>query len=121
MNCQICKENLSGRQTKFCCRKCQNQSLNKKHNSYKNQQERGKTRRLKLIEMLGGKCQSCSYCKNQAALSFHHRDPSTKLFGLDLRKCSNSTWEALEAESHKCDLLCLNCHMEEHHPSLEMK
>jgi hypothetical protein len=59
----------------------------------------------------------CGYNKNQAALSFHHTDTTTKLFQIDIRKCSNSSWNRLLAESEKCMLLCLNCHSELHNPA----
>lgn len=120
MKCQICQQELTGRQTKFCSKKCKLSSTNTRHQNYLCQQKRGAERRLKLIELRGGKCCRCSYCKNQAAMEFHHLDPATKLFGLDLRKCSNSKWKALVAESEKCILLCANCHAEEHNPEFAM-
>lgn len=116
MNCITCQGPLSGRQTKFCSRKCKHINTNSRHQVYVKQQERGAKRRLQLIELHGGKCCRCGYSKNQAAIEFHHRDPKTKKFGLDLRKCSNSSWEALVSEAEKCILLCANCHAEEHHP-----
>jgi hypothetical protein len=64
----------------------------------------------------GGRCERCGYGRNKAALAFHHRQPSTKSFQVDIRKCSNATWEMLLAETEKCMLLCLNCHAEIHNP-----
>lgn len=69
-------------------------------------------RRLKsiLVAEAGGKCMICGYDRNQAALQFHHLDPTTKRleigrgFGLALR--------ALREEARKCVLLCSNCHAE---------
>jgi len=71
------------------------------------------------MEMKGMACGICGYKKNYAALAFHHRDPGKKSFALDLRTCSNKSWDALLEEFAKCDLVCMNCHMEIHHPELE--
>jgi len=68
-----------------------------------------------LIELLGGKCSSCGYKKNFAALEFHHKIAGTKAFELDLRSLSNRTWEKVLDEVSKCILLCANCHAELHH------
>lgn len=52
----------------------------------------------------------CGYSKCSRALSFHHRDPSTKKFGIGTAKTLSI--ETLRVEAAKCDLLCANCHME---------
>src|SRR5262249_49175277 len=46
------------------------------------------------------------------ALTFHHRDPSQKVFPLDARNCANRSEGVLAGEAAKCDLLCANCHAE---------
>jgi len=74
--------------------------------------KRALTRRDELLKKHGCKCQVCGYDKCKRALSFHHRDPSTKLFGLALNNLWSKTQELIDAESDKCDLLCLNCHTE---------
>ncbi len=33
---------------------------------------------------------------------------------------SNKKWESILEEVKKCDLLCANCHAEEHNPELTM-
>jgi len=71
---------------------------------------------LELIQIKGGKCPRCGYSKNYAALEFHHVDPETKGFELDLRAFSNRRWQSLVEEAQKCLLLCSNCHAEVHHP-----
>jgi hypothetical protein len=68
-------------------------------------------RKLKLLEMLGGKCTKCGYDKCPAALHFHHEDPSQKDFTIA------GTFRAFEkdlAEARKCIILCANCHAEQH-------
>ena len=115
MKCLSCNQELVGRQSKYCCSECKGKASNNVHQVYKAQQKRGIERKIKLVEMFGGKCKCCSYDRNYAALSFHHKNPETKSFSLDLRNLSNKKWELLIQESEKCELLCMNCHMELHH------
>lgn len=74
-------------------------------------------RRKKLkdmaIEYGGGKCQVCGYDRCKRALSFHHKEPSQKDFGLSSRGLTRS-WEKTKTEINKCILVCANCHMEIH-------
>jgi len=114
--CRVCDAPLGGRQNKFCSRRCKNASTNNKYQNYVTQQQRGRERRLLLIQSKGGRCERCGYERNHAALAFHHLDPSAKSFALDLRSCSNTSWNALLEEAQKCLLLCLNCHSEIHNP-----
>lgn len=48
-----------------------------------------------------------------AALDFHHRNPSERLFTLGSNIASR-TVEAIKAEIAKCDVLCANCHRKLH-------
>lgn len=88
-------------------------------NNYQQQKLRGLKRKYEAVMMRGGKCERCGYNKNLAALEFHHRDPNTKKFQIDTtRAFSNTNLDTLREELDKCDLLCANCHREEHHPEL---
>jgi len=118
--CIICETQLIGRQRKFCSTKCKNRSTNYKHQNYKTQQTRGRSRKLELIKMKGNKCEVCGYSKNYAALCFHHKNPKKKEFQLDLRHCSNTSWKELINEASKCRLLCSNCHSETHNPECSL-
>ena len=69
-------------------------------------------RKIKAVEMLGGKCSACGYDRCPAALEFHHRDPLTKDLGIKQLYCCS--WVRLEKELEKCILLCANCHREHH-------
>jgi len=75
------------------------------------------TRRKKVkelaIEYKGGSCQKCGYNKCNAALEFHHLDPSEKDFSIS---ASGNTrgWELIKKELDKCILVCANCHREIH-------
>ena len=66
-----------------------------------------------IIKEKGGKCQKCGYDKCEDALCFHHRDPNMKDFNLSM-KSGSCNWEKYKEEAEKCDLLCANCHIEEH-------
>ena len=56
----------------------------------------------------------CLRCKetDPVVLTFHHRDPSTKLFSIsnDGRNGSRP-WTIVKAEIAKCDVVCANCHL----------
>ena len=66
-------------------------------------------RKIKLVELLGGRCSACGYDRCVAALEFHHRDPSVKSFELSKANLLRR-WEIVLTEAAKCDLLCANCH-----------
>lgn len=104
-NCLQCEKPLTGRQRVNCSVACKTASNNWRFQNYAAQQARGWERKLKLVELKGGKCAKCGYEKNVAALCFHHEDKG-KEFGLTLRKCSNASWERLIAEVNKCADLC---------------
>jgi 5-methylcytosine-specific restriction endonuclease McrA len=71
-----------------------------------------KRKKIELVEYKGGKCVRCGYNKCIEALEFHHRNPKEKDFSIS----SNSMgFEKMKLESDKCDLLCANCHREEHY------
>ena len=116
-SCIVCGNRLTGRQKRFCSVACKHRTTNNKHQNYAAQQRRGYERRAELIKLKGGRCEICGYDRNQAALSFHHLEPASKSFQIDLRKCSNSSWDMLLIEAEKCRLLCLNCHAELHNPT----
>jgi predicted HNH restriction endonuclease len=84
--------------------------------SYEAQRARGRKSKLELIRIKGMQCEVCGYSRNYAALEFHHTDPASKDFQLDLRSLSNRRWDAILEERKKCLLLCSNCHAELHNP-----
>lgn len=73
--------------------------------------KRRRTQRAQAIAAKGGKCERCGY--SGPALTFHHRDPASKLMKLDVRAFTRSM-KVLAPELEKCDLLCANCHIELH-------
>ena len=64
------------------------------------------------VEYKGGKCSLCGYNRCEAALVFHHTDPTKKGFGFSGKHALS--WSRLKKELDKCVLLCMNCHAEEH-------
>lgn len=90
-------------------------------NTYGYQKLRGLKRKLHLIDLRGSCCENCGYNKNLSALDFHHKDPNEKESQLDMRNLSNSTMEWILEEFEKCEVLCSNCHREEHNKGLEIK
>jgi hypothetical protein len=69
-------------------------------------------RKSQAVAYLGGKCQVCGYDRCVKAMTFHHREPSDKDFTVS--QMLDRSWDVLRRELDKCDLLCFNCHMEEH-------
>lgn len=79
-------------------------------------------RKLTLLRMFGGKCESCGYSKSAAALDFNHHDPATKTRTVSHLLAVNQPWAWLAAieEAKKCNLLCSNCHREHTYPGYEL-
>lgn len=69
--------------------------------------------RKEAIKRYGGKCQICGYNRCPEALSFHHKNPNQKSFGLAQNGLTHS-WEEYLKECEKCILICANCHAELH-------
>ena len=65
-----------------------------------------------VVEHLGGKCVRCGYDKCLASLHAHHKDPSQKRFDIGQAACRK--WPVVVRELEGCELLCANCHGEEH-------
>lgn len=86
------------------------------YNSSDNQLKRGFKRKKDIVLSIGGKCSVCGYDKNLSALTFHHLDPSTKKFQIDLRRLANCKNGTLLEEVSKCVLVCRNCHAEIENP-----
>jgi endogenous inhibitor of DNA gyrase (YacG/DUF329 family) len=120
VTCSTCGSPLTGRQRRFCSRRCKNADTNHRHQSYLSQQSRGWRRKIGLLEQYGGACSRCGYARNLAALVWHHVDPGLKSFSLDLRSLSNRSESEIRSEVGKCIVLCANCHAEVHHPQFNV-
>jgi predicted Zn-ribbon and HTH transcriptional regulator len=88
-----------------------NQKIHCKKCHSKQTHERRKQIKRLAVEYLGGSCKKCGYNKYIGALQFHHRNPAEK-DSVNFNKWLN--FEVLKKELDKCDLLCANCHAEEH-------
>ena len=119
LECATCQGRLAGRQRKFCSRVCKNVDTNHRHQNYAKQQERGRLRKIALLNEAGACCSRCGYRRNLAALAWHHVDPSRKEFSIDLRALSNRSLDEIHREAEKCVILCANCHAELHHPRFD--
>jgi hypothetical protein len=86
---------------------------------YGMQVARGKDRKVRLVNMLGGKCSVCGYDKNIAALDFHHKDPSKKETQLSYSNLLKMNWDKCVSEAKKCILLCATHHRELHYPNYD--
>lgn len=64
--------------------------------------------------MFGGRCKRCGYSRCLSALTFHHKNKD-KEFGLSARGLTRA-FSKLVKEAKKCELICANCHAEEHSP-----
>ena len=98
--CKIC-DNLftqkpTGPKRIYCSSTCKGRAH--QINCYEKQQIRGAKRKAHFLNLSGGKCSRCGYCKNRAALSFHHLDPQKKSFPLDARNLSNRKMSDLTHE-----------------------
>ena len=92
--------------------------MNVKYEHYKNKNVKSVAQRRKKIRLMtiahaGGKCMHYGYDKYPEFLEFHHKDPSQKKFGIGQNGLTRS-WARVKAEVEKCNLLCANCHREEH-------
>ena len=64
-------------------------------------------KRIKAINLLGGKCNKCQ-SDDIFILEFHHKKKNKERDISNLR----GKWDKIEKEVKKCELLCRNCHFE---------
>ena len=81
-----------------------NYRINNKEQHNEIQRRKIRERKKLLVEMLGGKCESCGTTKN---LQFDHIDPTTKSFSIAKKYMSPVVFEEIK----KCQLLCYECHL----------
>jgi hypothetical protein len=60
--------------------------------------------RATLLDEAGGRCAACGYDRCTANLHFHHVDPTTKAFAVNMRY--GRSLKAYREEAKKCVLLC---------------
>lgn len=64
-------------------------------------------------EKLNRGCTRCGYDAFATPLSFHHTDPSEKYRSVSELVNNGKSYEKIDAEIEKCEVLCANCHMVE--------
>jgi len=69
------------------------------------------SKKVRAIELLGGKCEHCGETRPWV-LSFHHKNPKEK--ECHINTISDKQWSVIEKEIQKCIVLCENCHREIH-------
>ena len=74
---------------------------------------RRKQLRERAVHYKVGKCINCGYNRCQAALDFHHVDPTLKEFGISMDGITRA-WDRVQKELDKCVLVCSSCHREIH-------
>lgn len=71
-----------------------------------------------FVDYKGCECSKCGYNKNTISLAFHHKNIDDKIFEFGGFRLKIETIQDLDNyiidELNKCDLLCNNCHIEEH-------
>lgn len=78
--------------------------------SVKNNWSKGRQYKKELIRSFGGLCQRCNNEWPPYVMEFHHRNPHTKLYSLNIGDLGKRLWRDILLEAQKCLLLCSNCH-----------
>lgn len=112
--CPICnKQFLTNTYQRIYCYQC---SPLQSEGGAEYQKTKQRAIKHQLIIYKGGKCEKCGYNKCEGALQFHHKNPHEKEFTLSQINLSKKlNMEQLYKEIDKCELLCANCHAEEHY------
>ena len=88
---------------------------NREHNTQRTLDRRDRLRGA-VYEYKRDHCE-CARCgeSHPACLEFHHRDPETKERTVSELITYGNSLETVRAEIEKCDVLCANCHRQEHY------
>jgi len=82
------------------CKRCVGEAVTRRHRKV----------RAIIVEEAGGRCAVCGYDRCMLNLHFHHVDPTTKSFSMNMGR--GKSLAAFRAEAKKCVLVCANCHGE---------
>jgi hypothetical protein len=84
----------------YRCKRCVGEAVTRRHRRI----------RATLVTEAGGRCAVCGYDRCQLNLHFHHVDPATKSFSMNMGV--GRSLAAFREEAKKCVLVCANCHGE---------
>lgn len=114
--CSICQKTFINKQSnRHYCYDCIPEGIS----STKRQWYKSRAFKHYLIEYKGGKCEICGYDKCEGSLEFHHKNPQEK--DIEISKWNfnfNMGIEIFKKEVDKCQLLCANCHREQHYKDI---
>jgi hypothetical protein len=85
---------------RWTCKRCVGEAVTRR---------KQKLKRI-LVDEAGGCCAVCGYDRCIINLTFHHVDPSQKLFAMSM--AVGRSIAAFREEGKKCVLVCANCHGE---------
>lgn len=110
--CPICGKSLGNKDEQGLCKSCR-------------KQYRALYRKLKCLAYLENCCANCGRT-DSPVLTFHHKDPKTKMFNIAEWICGKAgygamTWDEVKTELDKCTVLCFNCHRLVHNEKKELK
>lgn len=97
----------NGNGSKSICKKCNSKRVRE-----------GQILTKQYIQSLKTHCKICGYNKCKEALEFHHTDPNKKdgtITQFGKYSFSPRVKQMIDDEAIKCDVLCANCHREQHH------
>jgi hypothetical protein len=85
---------------RWYCRRCLGEAVTRRHQKIKQI----------LVAEGGGACAVCGYDRTVVNLHFHHVDPATKSFAVNMAR--GKSLATFRREAAKCVLVCANCHGE---------
>lgn len=101
---------------KVCSRTCRNNEL-QLCGACSHLYRKWQLKRLAIIQM-SGKCNRCGLESNLqddfCLFDYHHIDESMKTFEIGDGINRLLSWEVIQAELYKCELLCVICHRKHH-------
>lgn len=101
------------------CKDCYNLRKRKWSNSslgmeaYLKHLQRMRSKKLRAIDYLGGKCADCNGVFHECVYDFHHENPENK--ERTIASMRMFSFEKIKLELDKCVLLCANCHRLRHY------
>jgi len=116
MKC-VCGKGLKGKQRKFCSHSCKTSYYQKQYPQKR--EERRYKKLCRAVDYKGGICEKCGRRYHPICYDFHHTNPDEKEY--QISTIMLYSWQRIKEEIDKCQLLCANCHAEEHYIEREVE